>query len=91
MLQTSFVSDYFANDINLAGALQDAHSKTDLRLFWDMPGNKIKLQFYLENIEEESSLKNIMIYNPVERPEIATFLANWGDLRTYGVILSYRY
>jgi hypothetical protein len=36
-------------------------------------------------------MKNAMIYNPVERPDIATFLADWGDPRKYGVILSYRY
>ena len=91
MLQTNYVSEYYANDLNLAGALQDAHSKTDLRIFWDLPGNKIKLQFYLVNIEEEVNLNNVIIYNPEERPEIATFLANWGDPRTYGMILSYRY
>ncbi len=91
MIQTSYVSEYYANDLNLAGALQQSHSKTDARFFWDLPGNKIKLQFYIENIEEEATLNNVMVYNPEERPEIATFLANWGDLRTYGMILSYRY
>ncbi len=91
MIQTTYVSEYYANDLNLTGALQDAHSKTDVRFFWDLPGNKIKLQFYIENIEEEASLNNVMIYNPEERPEIATFLASWGDPRTYGLIFSYRY
>ena len=91
MLQTSYVGEQYANDLNLPGARQSAHTKTDLRFFWDIPGNRLKLQVYLTNIEEEINLNNVMIYNPKERPEIATFLANWGDPQTYGMILSYRY
>ena len=91
MVQTSYVSDHYANDLNLVGALQKAHTKTDVRIFWDLPGNKIKLQFYLENIEEEATLNNVMVYNPEERPEIATFLGNWGDPMTYGVLMSYQW
>ena len=91
MIQTTYIGDYYANDLNLAGALQKSHSKTDLRLFWDLPGNKVKLQFYLENIEEETDMNNVIIYNPEERPEIATLLANWGDPMTYGILMSYRW
>jgi iron complex outermembrane receptor protein len=91
MLQTNYVSEHYANDLNLAGARQGSYTKTDARLFWDLPGNKITLQVYLENIEETKNMNNVMIYNPEERPEIATFLANWGDPMTYGMIFSYRY
>ncbi|MGA9574354.1 MAG: TonB-dependent receptor [Lysobacterales bacterium] len=88
-LQTTYVGQYYANDINLAGTRQDSYTKTDFRLFWDLPGNKVKLQFYLENIEEEMNMNNALIYNPEERPDIATILTNWGDLRTYGIVMSY--
>ena len=91
MLQTTYVGDHYANDLNLDGARQDSYTKTDIRLFWDLPGNKVKLQFYLENIEEKDNLNNVMVYNPEENPEIATFLANWGDPMTYGIIMSYRW
>ena len=91
MIQTIYVSEYYANDLNLAGARQGSYSKTDFRLFWDLPGNKIKLQVYLENIEEEANLNNVMIYNPEEQPGTATLLANWGDPMTYGVLMSYRW
>ena len=83
------VGDQYANDINVDGALQNSYTKTDLRFFWDLPGNKIRMQVYVENIEEEANLNNVMIYNPEERPEIATLLANWGDPMTYGILLSY--
>ena len=91
MIQTTYTSEYYTNDLNLPGALQDAQNITDLRLFWDLPGNKVRLQLYFENATDEQTLQNVMIYNPEERPEIATYLANWGDPRKYGVIMSYRY
>ena len=91
MIQTTYVSEHYANDLNLVGALQKAQSKTDVRFFWDLPGNKIKFQVYIENFGEDASLNNVMIYNPEERPEIATFLANWGDPMTYGILMSYRW
>ena len=91
MIQTVYVGEQYTNDLNLVGAHQDSYTKTDIRLFWDLPGNKVKLQFYLENIEEEANVNNTMIYNPEERPEIATFLANWGDPMTYGILMSYKW
>ncbi len=91
MLQTTYTSAYYANDLNLSGALQAAQSKIDLRFFWDLPGDKIRMQGYIENVSDQNTLNNVTIYNPQERPEIATLLANWGNPRTYGVIFSYRY
>ena len=91
MIQTNFVGEYYANDLNLAGTRQDSYTKTDIRLFWDLPGNKIKLQFYLENIEEKANLNNALVYNPEENQDIATILANWGDPMTYGIVMSYKW
>jgi len=91
MVQTTYVGEHYVNDLNLDGARQGSYTKTDVRLFWDLPGNKIKLQFYLENIEEEANMNSLMIYNPEERPEIATLLANWGDPMTYGILMSYQW
>jgi outer membrane receptor protein involved in Fe transport len=91
MIQTTYVGEHYVNDLNLPGARQDSYSKTDFRLFWDLPGNKIKFQFYLENIEEEANLNSLLIYNPEERPDIATLLGNWGDPMTYGFLMSYKW
>ncbi len=91
MIQSTYSSDYYTNNLNLPGALQEAQSITDLRVFWDLPGQKVRLQLFIENATDEQTLKNVMIYNPQERPEIATYLANWGDPRKYGVIMSYHY
>lgn len=91
MIQTTYVGEHYVNDLNLPGARQDSYSKTDVRLFWDLPGNKIKFQFYLENIEEEANLNSLLIYNPEERPDIATLLGNWGDPMTYGILMTYKW
>jgi outer membrane receptor protein involved in Fe transport len=91
MLQTSYVGEHYANDLNVSGARQGSYSKTDLRVFWDLPGDKVQMQVYIENMEDQQNLKNTMIYNPEERAEAATILADWHDPMTYGVILSYRY
>ncbi|MCW8926263.1 MAG: TonB-dependent receptor plug domain-containing protein [Xanthomonadales bacterium] len=91
MLQTSFTSDYYTNDFNLPGALQKAHLEGDIRFFWDLPGDKLRLQFFIENFTNKEILNATTIYNPVERPDIATFLAAWGDPRKYGLTLSYHY
>ena len=63
----------------------------DLRLFWYLPGDKLRLQLYSENFSDEQVLNSTMIYNPEEWPEIATFLAVWGDPTRYGLTLSYHY
>jgi len=91
MLQTTYIGEQYANDLNLVGAHQKAYSNTHVRFFWGLPGNKIKFQIYLEHIGNEANLNNVMIYNPEERSEIATFLANWGDPVTYGILMSYRW
>ena len=91
MIRTTYVGAYYANDLNLVGARQNSYTKTDTRIFWDLPGNKVKLQFYLENIEEKANMNNALVYNPEENPEIATILTNWGDPMTYGIIMSYQW
>lgn len=91
MIQATYVGDQYANDLNLAGTLQKSYTKTDIRMFWDLPGDRIRLQFYLENFGEEVNMNNAMIYNPVENPDIATILTSWGDPMTYGLTMSYKW
>lgn len=91
MFQTRFIADYYSNDLNLPGTLQKAHGVSDLRLFWRLPGDRVSMQLYIENLSVEEVLQATTVYNPVERPDIATILAGWGDPRKYGLILSWRY
>jgi hypothetical protein len=91
VLHARLISDYYTNDLNLPGALQEAHSVTDLRLFWRLPRDKVSLHLYIENFTSGKVLNSTVIYNPEERQDIATFLADWSDTQRYGLALSYRY
>lgn len=89
--QTSYVSDFYANDINLAGVRQDSHSRTDIRIIWLSPQSAFELQFYYLNHEDEAVMNWARIYNPAARPEITTLQANWGNPNTYGILFNYSF
>jgi outer membrane receptor protein involved in Fe transport len=90
-LQTSYVSDYYASDINLAGIQQGSYSQTDLRVIWLAPKGNFQFQFYYINAEDEAVLNWARVYNPAARPDITTLQGNWGNPNTYGVIFNYTF
>lgn len=90
-LQTTYTSDYYVNDINLAGVRQGSHTRTDFRIIWQAPRGNFQLQFYLLNAEEDDTLDWARVYNPASRPDIATLQANWKNPNTYGIIFDYRF
>ena len=90
-LQSSYTSDYYGSDINLAGARQGSHTKTDFRLIWASPLQRFELQFYYLNVEDEAQLNWTRIYNPAARPDIATIQADWSNPSTYGIIFNYSF
>lgn len=90
-LQTSWVSDYYANDINLAGVRQGSHTKTDFRLIWASPLQHFELQFYYLNGEDDPQLNWVRVYNPASRPDIVTLQADWTKPNTYGIIFNYSF
>jgi len=89
--QTSYVSDFYTNDINLAGVQQASYSQTDVRLIWLAPNGSFQFQFYYLNAEDEAVLNWSRVYNPAARPEITTLQGNWGNPNTYGVIFNYTF
>ncbi len=90
-LQTTYASDYYINDINLAGVNQGSHTRTDLRVIWQAPRGNFQLQFYYLNAEDDGALNWARVYNPAARPDIATLQANWNHPNTYGIIFDYRF
>jgi len=90
-LQTSYVSDYYANDINLAGIQQGSYSQTDVRVIWLAPRGNFQFQFYYMNAEDEAVLNWARVYNPAARPDITTLQGNWSNPNTYGVIFNYTF
>lgn len=89
--QTTYVSGYYANDINLAGVKQGSHTRSDIRVVWQAPKGKFQLQFYYLNAEDEAVLNWARVYRPHANPDITTLQANWGNPNTYGIIFDYRF
>ncbi len=90
-LQGTYASDYYANDINLAGVRQDSHTRTDFRLIWDVASSNFQIQFYFLNHSDEATLNWARVYNPAARPDITTLQANWNNPSTQGIIFNYRF
>jgi iron complex outermembrane receptor protein len=90
-LQTSYSSDYYANDINVAGVNQGSHTRTDFRIIWLAPKGNVELQFYYLNAEDDAALNWARVYNPAARPDIATLQADWTNPNTYGIIFNYSF
>lgn len=90
-LQTTYSSEYYANDLNLAGVKQDAHTRTDFRMIWQTPVDNFRLQFYYLNVEGDQTLNWARVYNPAARPDITTLQANWANPTAYGVIFDYTF
>jgi len=90
-IQTTYASDYYVNDINLAGVRQGSHTRTDLRFIWLAPKGNFQLQFYYLNAEDEATLNWARVYSPAARPDITTLQANWNNPNTYGIIFDYRF
>ena len=90
-LQTYYSSDYYAYDINVEGAKQDAYTKTDLRLIWQSPSESTEIQAFVLNLENEAVLNRVVVFNPSADPSIASLQANWGNPRTWGANVSYRF
>jgi outer membrane receptor protein involved in Fe transport len=90
-LQTSYVSDFYASDINLPGVQQGSYSQTDVRVIWLAPRGNFQFQLYYLNAEDEAVLNWARVYNPAARPDITTLQGNWGNPNTYGVIFNYTF
>ncbi|GAB2519013.1 TonB-dependent receptor [Microbulbifer agarilyticus] len=90
-LQTYYSSDYYAYDINVEGAKQDAYTKTDLRLIWQSADAATEVQAFVLNVENEAVLNRVVVFNPSARGDIASLQANWGNPRTWGVNASYSF
>ncbi len=89
-LQTTYASDYYVSDLNLAGVRQGSHTRTDLRIIWQAPGD-FDIQCYYLNAEYAETMNWARVYNPAARPEITTLQANWNNPNTYGIMFHYQF
>ncbi len=84
-VQSYFSSSFINNAFTPYFGNQKAFTRTDLRVSWTAPDNKLTLQAYVENIEDEAVLNRV------------AFGANrslngvYGLPRTYGIKAGYRF
>jgi len=86
-VQMSYSSDYYATDYNLSGGKQDAYTKTDVRLIWRSASQKLELQGFVLNVEDEAVMMRIATFNP--QPDTTGLQTHWGNPRTWGVSGTY--
>jgi len=86
-VQLSYSSDYYATDYNLSGGKQDAYTKTDVRLIWRSASEKLEIQGFVLNVEDEAVMMRIATFNP--QFDTTGLQAHWGNPRTWGVSGTY--
>ncbi len=88
MIQTAWSDSYWSFDINVPGSEQDSFTKTDLRLTWENEDRGLRVQAFVQNLENKAVLTRSVIFSPSQAATpTASIQANYGDPRTYGISL----
>ncbi len=90
-VQTTYTGDYYAHDVNLPGTDQAAHTKSDLRVIWTSADSRIQAQAFVLNLENESVLNRVVVFNPGGTEDLASLQAHWNNPRTWGLSVSYSF
>jgi outer membrane receptor protein involved in Fe transport len=91
LLQMAYSDDYYSFDVNVDGALQDAHTIYDARLIWTTADARIEVQGYVLNIGDEEVMTRSVIFNPGEAPDIASIQTSWNNPRVWGLSATYNF
>lgn len=81
-----WVDEVFFRAQNLPEDRQEAYTKTDLRLIWLPPGDSFKAEVFVQNLEDEDVVNNIVI--PAQTLGGPTSQITLNPPRTFGVRLS---
>lgn len=88
MIQESFVSSYWAYDVNVPGAQQSAFSKTDLRLTWRNAKKGLEVEGFVQNLENKAILTRAVVFNDSNADpnrQTTSIQAAYGDPRIWGL------
>jgi iron complex outermembrane recepter protein len=81
-----WVDEVFFRAQNLDVDRQEAYTKTDLRLIWVAPAEDFKAEVFVQNLEDEDVVNNIVI--PAQTLGGPTSQVTLNPPRTWGVRLS---
>ncbi len=88
LLQTTYTSDYYTFDINVRGTDQAAHTKSDIRLIWNLDNVNLRFEAFVLNLENEPVMNRSVIS---QSGPVARVQANWGRPRTWGFAGTYQF
>lgn len=87
--QTTWVDDYYTFDVNIPETLQDGHTRTSLRLTWRDASEKVAIEAFVHNLEDEAVLARTVVHSQILNGNpINSVQANYQDPRTVGISLS---
>jgi iron complex outermembrane receptor protein len=81
-----WVDEVFFRAQNLLDDRQEAYTKTDLRLIWSAPSGDYKAEVFVQNLEDEDVINNIVI--PAQTLGGPSSQITLNPPRTFGVRLS---
>lgn len=83
-LQTYYSSEFWTNDINSPGTLQESYTKSDMRILYNSKKGRLSLGIFVKNIENVAVLNRTIVSSSGR----ANIWANYMPPRTLGVEMS---
>ena len=90
MLQATYTDDDYTFDANVPATLQDAHTKSDLRLSWEPAvgtAEGLRLEAFVLNLEDEE----VVIRSVIHRQNPVSVQTAYAPPCTWGLSASYRF
>ena len=92
MLQVEYSGDYWGFDANVPGSKQDSYTRSDFRLSWTNADANFDAEFFVLNLEDEAVLTRAVVFSPSQAATpTASIQANYGDPRTWGFSMRYKF
>jgi iron complex outermembrane receptor protein len=88
-IQTNYVDDFYAFDINIPEVKVDAHFMANARVTWVVNEN-LQVDMFVNNLTNKTVLTRAVVHSQIVNSlPVNSVQANWNTPRTWGVSLKY--